>query len=134
MKMENLLKNIVYSKKSEPPEKVKESFYQCFYNPLNEEWFQLNTNFEVIFYEDELEKIAVFNSQGELIEEKVNLTAELLPARVKMIARNHGELMNIIRIKRKDTISFEIIFRDKELDRYLLLLDIEGKVRSKEKL
>lgn len=132
--MENLLKNILNPKSVNPPEKVKASFDQCFYNPLNVEWFNLNNNFEAIFYEDELEKIAMFNSNGELLEEKVNLGIELLPARVKMVARNHGELMSSIRIKRKEDILFEIIYRDKELDRYLLLLDRDGKVLNSEKL
>lgn len=132
--MDDLLKNILYSKNVNLPEKVKASFDKYFYNPLNVEWFNLNNTFEAIFHEDELEKIAMFDTNGDLLEEKVNLGIELLPARVKMVARNHGELMNSIRIKRKEEILFEIIYRDKELDRYLLLLDRDGKVLNKEKL
>ena len=128
------MKNILHSKNVDLPEKVKTSFDDCFYNPLNVEWFELNDKFEAVFYEDELEKIAMFNTDGELLEEKVNLGIELLPARVKMVARNHGELMNSIRIKRKQDILFEIIYRDKAYERYLLLLDIEGKILNKEKL
>ncbi len=132
--MENLLKNILHSKNVDPPEKVKVSFEKYFYNPLNVEWFNLNSTFEAVFHEDELEKIAMFDTNGDLLEEKVNLGIELLPAQVKMVARSHGELMNSIRIKRKEDILFEIIYRDKELDRYLLLLDRDGKVLNKEKL
>ena len=133
--MENLLKNILKSEENiNPPEIVKNAFKNCFYNPLNVEWYKLSDKFEVVFYEDELEKIAIFDEEGILLEENVNLGIELLPAQVKITARKYGEIMNMIRIKRNNDILFEIIYRDNELLRYLLLIDKDGRVLKKEKL
>ena len=116
------------------PQTVKEAFIKQFDNPLNTEWSKTDHHYEAVFYKDELEHIASYRINGELLNLKINLPLDTVPELIRQTAKVHGELMNAIAIHEHDAVRYELIVRDEELTRYFLLLSSTGKVIEKEKL
>ena len=128
--MKSFLKYIFLGKKKLPPQKVLDSFRNQFGHSLNIEWESLHDEFEAIFYFDNIEQIARYNSHGELISLKKNLTLQNISDYLADIARSYGEVMNVIETCQSGIINYEIIYRDEALVRYSLLLDEKGQVIS----
>ncbi len=132
--MQNIILKIFQSNKTKPTKAVLKSFESIFGQPVNVEWHRENNNYEVLFYIEERENIALFAPDGVLIEKKQNLVlSEASPEVVKQ-AKYVGELMNLIEITRDGKIFYDVIARDLYLDRYYLLLDHEGNLIEKKKL
>ena len=130
----DLLKKILQVTTVRVPQVVKDSLRNNFPSAKNIEWSRNRSLFEVIFYHDDLEKIAKFDDDGTLFEYRVNLPLERIPAEVRKGAASEGEIMNCIELHTVDILRFEFIVRDKELVRYLLLTDKSGVRIKKEKL
>jgi hypothetical protein len=116
------------------PKIVMNSFNKVFPDAINVEWYLNGEIFEAVFHENDLEKIALIDKQGNTIEIKINLPLALIPSVISKIALNHGELMNAIKITTKDTIAYEIIVRDLKLNRYLIEFDEKGLIFNKKLL
>ncbi len=113
------------------PQTAKEGMRRHFFSAKNSEWSRHGNYYEAIFYHHGLEKIARFSSDGELLEHRVNLPLEKIPAAVSVNASAEGEIMNCIEIHTEAVLTYEFIVRDKSLNRYLLLTDDSGiKVRK----
>lgn len=132
--MNIFFKNILSDKKINPPEEVKDHFFNFFTNPFNIDWFNEDDTFEAVFYEDDLEKIAKYDNDGNFINVKTNIPVEQLPKNIHSLAQSFGEIMNAIIISNSIETYYEIIFRNKELVRFELILDKNGKVISNQKL
>ncbi|HAN18565.1 MAG: hypothetical protein A2X13_13950 [Bacteroidetes bacterium GWC2_33_15] len=132
--MDIFFKNNFNEESITPPDEVTEHFFSYFSNPLNIEWYIENNSYEAIFYEYEYEKIASYDQKGNLIHVKTNIPVEQLPQKIFEIADSFGEIMNAIIIDEDSETFYEIIFRDKELTRFDLLLDQNGKILNKQKL
>lgn len=132
--MNIFFKNILSDKKINPPEEVKDHFFGFFTNPFNIDWFNEDETYEAIFYEDDLEKIAKYDMDGNFVNVKTNIPVDQLPKEIYTVAQSFGEIMNAIIISNSIETYFEIIFRDKELVRYELILDKNGRVISNQKL
>jgi hypothetical protein len=127
-------KNILSDKSTNPPEEVKNHFFSFFTNPFNIDWYSEDDYYEAVFYEDDLEKIAKYDNEGNFVNVKTNISVDQLPQHIFNVAKSYGEIMNAIIIGNNSETFYEIIFRDKELTRYELLLDEEGKTLSNQKL
>jgi len=127
-------KNILSDKSTNPPEDVKNHFFDFFVNPFNIDWYTEEDYYEAIFYEDDLEKIAKYDNEGNFVNVKTNLPVDKLPEKIRSVAQSFGEIMNAIVISNNIETFYEIILRDKELTRYELLVDMDGKVLSNQKL
>ena len=135
MDVKNFLAKILKGNLGENiPQAVKDAFNKQFDNPLNPEWVKTMEYYEAVFYKNELEHLARFNSKGNLENLKVNMPLDKIPENITNTARKHGELMNAIAIHRRTAVNYELIVRDKNLIRYFLLLDLSGEVIEKEKL
>lgn len=135
MDAKNFLSKILAgTKMSGTPKAVKQAFAKTFNSPLNTEWNQIGDEWEAIFYIDEMENIARFQSSGELLSLKTNLPLTQAPDDIKKAVQNVGELMNVIVIKRKQTLMYQLIVRNEKLERFFMLLNSEGEVLEKEKL
>ncbi|PTN08817.1 hypothetical protein [Mangrovibacterium marinum] len=122
------------NKSTHTPPVVLTRFNQQFEHPLNVEWQKIGDQFEALFYKNELEHIARYAPTGEMTNLKVNLPLEQLPENIEAEAKKHGELMNVIRIENGKILKFELIVRDRQMNRYFLLISHEGEVIEKEKL
>jgi hypothetical protein len=130
----DLFKKIIQVTTVRVPQAVRDGMKQNFPSAKNIEWSRNKSLFEVIFYQDDLEKIARFDSEGTLLEYRINLPLERIPTEIREKASSEGEIMNCIEFHSVDAIRFEFIVRDEALIRYLLLTDMSGKKIRREKL
>lgn len=132
--MKNILSKIFkFSSVSLPP-KVKDSFFEKFGDSINVEWLHADDFYEAIFYLEEIEHIAHFDTTGKLLNLKKNLPISSTPLHIKEKANLHGELMNVIEIREVEIVGYELIIRDETLIRYSLLLNEKGGLIQKCKL
>jgi len=132
--MNNFLKNVVEGNGVSPSDICLKSFNENFEDAINIEWFKKENNFEAIFYKNNLEHIAIFSLTGILMEYRLNLSADFLPEPIKNIVLSKGEIMNYVMRNKGNKIEYEVIVRDKELNRKLItLLDI-GVIIEEKKL
>jgi hypothetical protein len=134
----DIFKNILNLNNLIPPRIVKENLLNLFPDARSLEWSNFKKYYEVIFYEKDTEKIARFSRKGDLIEYRINLRPESLvislPKQILNSAKTEGEIMNCITVHSADKIYYEFIVRDRDLVRYLLLLNAAGEKISFEKL
>lgn len=124
--MKNLLKKIFHNPFKHIPEKVKDAFHLKFPEALNVEWEVRNDIYEAVFYRDDIEFIAKISEDKGIVEYKQNLKLDDLPAGISTECIKNGEIMNAIRITRNSAILYEVIVRDKNLNRSVLLMDETG--------
>ncbi|MBN1598045.1 MAG: hypothetical protein JW894_07105 [Bacteroidales bacterium] len=132
--MDDFLKKVIEGSGIEPSTVCLDAFNQNFENAVNVEWFSRGEYFEAIFYKDNLEHIAMFNLNGGLIEYKVNLPKEFLPETIKNMLEEKGEIMNVVMINKGNTVEYEVIVRDKELNRILVIISEIGRIQEERKL
>lgn len=124
--MKNLLKKIFPTSFKPVPENVKEALLLRFPQALNIEWEIKKGLYEAVFYVDEIEFIAKISEENGVLEHKQNLKPDELPAHIAKVCKRSGEIMNGIAISKGTAIFYEVIVRDKNLDRSLILLDESG--------
>ena len=117
-----------------PPKPVLESLDKNFTSNLNVEWNLSGDFYEAIFYKHDLEHIALFNIQGELLEYKMFLPKEYLPEQIGKDLSQKGEIMDAVVINKGNAISYEIILRNSVLERFFYLLNETGTIIEEHKL
>jgi len=132
--MKNILSKIFKFSNVSLPEAVMNSFSQKFGNSINIEWIRTDDFYEAIFYHEDIEHIAHFDSKGKLLNLKKNLSIYSIPQHIKEKAAEHGELMNVIEISEEQIVGYELIVRDEALIRFSLLLNEKGGLIQKSKL
>lgn len=132
--MDEFLKKVMEGNGITPPENILETFNQNFKDAVNIEWFNKTTYFEAIFYKENLEYIAIFDKEGEMMEYKMYLPSDYLPWAIKNYVEGKGEIMNAVLKNKGNSICYEIIIRDKSLKRSLILFSDLGKVIEKKVL
>jgi hypothetical protein len=132
--MKNILSKIFHFSNISLPEAVRKSFSDKFGHSINVEWLQSDDFYEAIFYHDDIEHIAHFDSLGKLLNLKKNLSIYSIPDHIREKASEHGELMNVIEISEKEIVGYELIVRDEALIRFSLLLNEKGGLIHKCKL
>jgi len=124
--MKDFIKKIFGPARLNAPKTVLTGFKVRFKNAKNAEWSQRGQHWEVLFYWEDHETIAIFDVSGELIEKRININIDTLPPSVNAVASKLGEVMNAIKINSIDSVGYEIIHRDANLIRYIALLTDEG--------
>jgi hypothetical protein len=132
--MNNILNKIFHFSSVTLPAEVKGSFSEKFGESLNVEWLQTDDFYEAIFYLEDIEHIARFDSTGKILNLKKNLSIHSIPQHIKEKAAKHGELMNVIEIFEDEIVGYELIVRDETLIRFSLLLNEKGGLIRKSKL
>jgi hypothetical protein len=117
-----------------PPRQIVDAFELLFPNSINTEWSKNADQFEAIFYKDQVECIATFNKDAGLLVHKMYLNENYLPETIKAELATKGEIMNVVLINRGNTVTYEVIYRDKNLIRYVIEYDIIGGVVNDRKL
>lgn len=132
--MNKLLKKIFLTPFKQIPEKVKETLLAQFPEALNVEWDSQKGVYEAVFYVNEIEFIAKISEDLGIIEYKKNLRLDELPSHLTDECIKSGEIMNAIAINKGADVFFEVIVRDKKMERSALLLDQSGKLLQKNHL
>jgi len=110
------------------PEIVSKSFRMKFHGAINVEWFKTEDCYEAVFYDNDIEKISRFSHNGDWVETRTNLDMTALNDSVRHSAESFGEIMNAILIELPGLKKYEIIIRDKQLSRFLLILSDKGEM------
>jgi hypothetical protein len=106
-----------------PPEPVQNNLFRNFNKPYNIEWLMRDELYEAIFYIYNREYLAMFNKEGGLVDYKVNMPVDSIPAKILRSAGSRGDIMSAVAIHSGNDVSYEIIYRDRDLNRFLLLID-----------
>ncbi len=128
--MHNFIKKIVEGSHILPNKSCLTAFQHNFSDAVYTEWYEKNGMFEAIFYQHNLEHIATFNPEGELLEYRQNLPIEFLPGHVRYKAGEEGEIMNALLINKGNLLEYEIIVRNGELVRHVLKISEVGEVKE----
>ena len=132
--MNSIFDQIVPKNTFTPPKVVVQSLERVYGKMLNVEWTEEEGFYEAVFYFKDIEYIAQFDASGELQVSKSNLPLHMITPPIAQRALEVGELMNLIEITQQGKVFYEIIARDKYLDRYYLLLEEDGTLLEKQKL
>lgn len=124
--MQKLFINLTDRNSIIPPEEIENAMLQHFADAVNVEWFSENGVYETIFYLDNKEYIAKFDSFAKLLDYRVNLPLDFLPAVIAKSLDPDKELMNVVEIHKENTVSYEIIMRNKDLIRFVALYTQSG--------
>ena len=124
--MNNLFSKLFGKPMFVAPKNVEDSLNEKFSNILNVEWNKSNNLYEAIFYKDQHEYIAIFTTNGELVEYKKFLPQGFLPKYIIETLSQKGEIMNAVMINKGNNVSYEVIIRDLNLKRFLYLLNETG--------
>jgi len=109
-----------------PPEVIINSLKERFKDVINIEWNKNGDYYEAIFYKENIEYIANFDRTGLLIEYKMFLPEGFLPEKIKSTLNAKGETMNAVMINKGNSITYETIYRDTELIRYMVVFNELG--------
>ena len=132
--MEDFLKKVIEGSGIPAPESCLLSFNTNFINAINVEWFKKENHYEAIFYRDNLEHIALFDFAGDLMEYRQNLPVHYLPEHIRETAAGKGEIMSSVMRNKGNRLEYEIIVRNKELNRFLLTFSDNGNIVGENKL
>lgn len=134
MIMDKLLKQLVDGTGVTPPPLCAQSFASKYPQAINPEWQIRGERFEVIFHLETTEYVAEFDSNGLLVKYTMQLTVESLPGFVSNQLSQKGELMNAVLVNEGNQISYEIIYRNADLSRFMMVLDQSGNIITEKEL
>ncbi len=120
--MKDFLKKVIEGNGVSPSEVCLQAFNDNFMDAVNVEWFNKKSYYEAIFYKNNLEHIALFSLNGVLLEYKQNLPTEYIPEAIKNLALSKGEIMSSLLNNKGNMIEYELIVRDKQRKRYLIVV------------
>jgi hypothetical protein len=126
--MMNFFSKIFKGSLFSPPEIIKNALNERFHDVINIEWNRNGDIYEAIFYKDNIEFIAIFDNSGLLLEYKMFLPEGFLPEKIKSELNKKGETMNAVMINKGSSVTYETIYRDKELTRYVLIFNELGEM------
>ena len=132
--MKGFLSEVFFRNRECPSDECLSSFNRNFEGSINVEWFNKGNFFEAVFYKNDIEHIALFDHLGTLLEYRQNLTFDYMPDKIKYIVESKGELMNFVLRNKGNLLDYEIIYRDVNLNRYLLEITDSGKITHETKL
>ncbi len=132
--MNNFLRKVVEGNGVSPSDICLQSFKENFEDGINIEWFNKTDYFEAIFYKNKLEHIAIFSLTGVLTEYRLNLPSDYLPEPIKNKALFKGEIMNSVMRNKGNMLEYEVIVRDKDLNRNMIIFSDVGNLIEEKKL
>jgi hypothetical protein len=132
--MKSFLRKVVEGSGISPSEICSRSFKENFEDAVNVEWFNKTDYYEAIFYKNSIEHIAIFSLTGILSEYRLNLPMDYLPEPIKIMALKKGEIMNTVFINKGNMIEYELIIKDKEFNRKLVVFSDIGNIIAERKL
>jgi hypothetical protein len=130
--MLSIRNNMARAGKVTPPQFVATAFGILFPEAVNAEWYVNAQGFEAVFHHNHSEMIAMLGANGELLETRLNMPAAKAPAMV-MVAlapESESELMNVIKVEKNTETTYEIIYRNRHLDRFVMLISEQGNILS----
>ena len=132
--MKNNLLKIFGQTTKKIPDTIIQQLIQQFPDAINIEWDVKNEYYEAVFYVNETEHIAKIVKDSGLTGYKKNLKLDELPELITSECQKSGEIMNAIAIFTKNSVLYEVIIRDINFNRTLLLLSKSGELLESTKI
>ena len=132
--MSNFYQKLFTRSNADIPLPVDRKFRMLFKRPVSVEWMRTGTDFEALFYENEQEKIARFDSNGNLKETRINHKPLEFPDSQNPEVTALGIVMNFIEIRKEATVNYELILRKPDLSRLFVLLNDQFEIVRQEPL
>lgn len=121
----NLLSKIFGLNTTSPAKQIRQGFEKHFPDARNIEWTSHKKYHEAIFYEEDIEKIARFDNEGNLNETRINIAPADIPSWLGDKTSKELEIMNCISVLTKEGTAYELIVRDRDLNRYVMHVDTQ---------
>lgn len=128
--LKELLKPAGYT----PPQACLDAFNIQFGSAVRTEWSEKNDFYEALFYNEGLEHIACYNEEGILKNYKMYLPKELLPLSISSQLSDRGEIMNSVLFNNGHSVQYEVIIREPDSVRQLILFSSIGEILKEEML
>lgn len=122
------------SKQAKVPDFIQNQLKANFPEAKNIEWINTKDAYEALFYVSDTELIASYDAEGRLLNYKKNIWPNQLPDFLADKILGQGELMNAIEVFTTNDSFFELIFRDKQFNRKLVIVDKSGEIQSEKAL
>jgi len=132
--MTEFLKKMMKNEEFLPPQPCLDAFKCQFIQAVRTEWSSKDQCFEAIFYRQNMEHIARYDEGGVLQEYMIHLPPELLPYSMRSSLTDRGEIMSSVLLNKGYSISYEIILRNQNHERHLILLSETGAVLNEANL
>lgn len=117
-----------------PPRACLDAFNIQFGDAVRTEWSPKEHFYEAIFYKDGLEHIASYDEEGGLKNYKMFLPKQLLPHSISSQLSSMGEIMNSVLFNNGHSVQYEVIIRESDSRRQLILFSITGEILKQERL
>ena len=91
-----------------PPVKAEQKLASEFPNASNPMWFKQGENFAVVFFIDNRDCMALFNSSFSIVEYKIKTPVDSLPNSIRTKGENEGKIINSILISKNGITQYEI--------------------------
>ncbi len=124
--VKSILQRIFSRGESLPPDLLRSRLKMKFSNAINESWLHNGGQWEVVFHDHSRERIARFNRLGDIEELRTNTPLSELPGHILQALKERGEIMNAITIENKGQLTYELIYRNDSLERFLINLEEGG--------
>jgi hypothetical protein len=128
--MEDFFNKLIRGESVEPPGPVRRSLLHNFDKSCSIEWIKRDEYYEAMFYVLNKEYLARFKEDGTIVDYLVNMPVDSLPPEVLGAVGSRGEIMNAVSKHSGQKLTYEIIYRDIELNRFMILIDESGSVLS----
>ncbi len=132
--MKYFSKKMIEAGSDSPGKKFSDTLAIHFNETLNVEWHPVVEGYEAIFYCDGTEYIACFDGDANLVNYRFSLSDGFLPEIIKLETERSGEIMNAVLINHGNAIHYEIIIRDDNNRRFMLLISERGKTLEQRQL
>jgi hypothetical protein len=132
--MIDILKNMFNRNAKGIAKSLETALYSKFPGAINIEWNTNEEYREAIFYCKEVEYIAKFSKEGDLLEYKKNLSLRDVPESIQKKCLEYGEIMSAISIYSGYEIIYELIIRNNFMTRFVILFDKNANLLEKKQL
>lgn len=129
--VKDLFKSILTGNNSTPPESIQIAFNQKFKAATSVEWHLEGKYFESIFVYQGKEIICRFNKNSEWVDTRINQTLDEISKDITGKLASLGEIMSSIRIEMPDSLLFEFVIRDKDMNRQIYFTNPSGEIVEK---
>ena len=130
-RVKDLFKSILTGSNSTPPESVQIAFNQKFKEAVSVEWHFEGNYFESIFVYHGKEIICRFEKTAKWVDTRINQSLDEIDKKITLKLSKLGEIMSSIRIEKPESILFEFVIRDKDMNRQIYFTDPSGEIVEK---
>ena len=132
--MKKIFQHIFRNDNPEIPRIVEKNFKSLFKHANSIEWISSSNEYEALFYDKGIEKIARFSSNGSLIEVRVNHSPQDFDRFRLSPQYFESTIMNYIEINKEDSTFHELIIKQADFKRLLILLNNKYEIVKEEVL